>query len=60
MHELLMELLKAIVVVTAVLWIPCGIIGIGQVVRFLIRERRWWKAAKEEAFDDEDGEVVYR
>jgi len=72
MNELLMDVAKAIAVVTAVLWIPCGIIGIGWCVRWAIRERRWWKAAKREAFDEErDGdaklvhvpygeEVVYR
>ena len=65
MNELLIEVAKAIVVVTAVLWIPCGVIGIVWTIRFAIRERRWWKAAEAEAFDEEDleeygEEVVYR
>ena len=72
MNELLMEVAKAIAVVTAVLWIPCGVIGIGWCVRWVIRERRWWKAAQREAFVEErDGdaklvpvpyeeEVIYR
>jgi hypothetical protein len=59
MNELLMDVAKAIAVVTAVLWIPCGVIGIGWCVRWAIRERRWWKAAQREAFDEErDGEPV--
>ena len=62
MTELLIELAKAIVVVTAALWIPCGVIGIVWTIRFAIRERRWWKAAEAEAFDEEEygEEVVYR
>lgn len=61
MTELLIELAKAIAVVTAVLWIPCGVIGIGWCVRWAIRERRWWRATKEEAFEETYGEeVVYR
>ena len=62
MNDLLIEVAKAIAVVTAVLWIPCGIIGIGWCVRWAIRERRWWRAACEEAFEDEEygEEAVYR
>lgn len=62
MTELLIEVAKAIAVVTAVLWIPCGIIGIGWCIKWMIRERRWWKAANEEAFEEEEygEEVVYR
>lgn len=61
MNDLLIEVAKAIAVVTAVLWIPCGAIGIGWCVRLAIRERRWWKRANREAFPEEYGEeVVYR
>lgn len=62
MKELLIELAKAIAVVTAVLWIPCGVIGIGWCVRWAIRERRWWREANREAFEEEEygEEVVYR
>ena len=62
MTEILIELAKSLAVVTAVIWIPCGVIGLGWVIRFALRERRWWKAANEEAFDEEEygEEVVYR
>ena len=61
MNDLLIEVAKAILVVTAVLWIPCGVIGIGWCIKWLIREKRMWKAAREEAFGEEDydGEVNY-
>lgn len=56
------EVLLTAAVVLGVFWIPCGIIGIGWCVRWAIRERRWWKAANREAFEDEEygEEVVYR
>ena len=62
MTELLIELAKSLAVVTAVLWIPCGIIGIVWTIRFAVRERRWQRAAEAEAFDEEEygEEVVYR
>ena len=62
MNELLIEVAKAVAVVTAVLWIPCGIAGLAWIIKWVRLERRWWKAAKEEAFEEEDeeGEVVYR
>ena len=62
MTELLIGVAKSLAVVTAFIWIPCGVIGIGWVIRFAIRERRWWKTAEAEAFDEEDygEEVVYR
>ena len=63
MTELLIEVAKSLVVVTAFIWIPCGIVGLVHLIRWTIRERRWWKAAEAEAFDEEDyeeGEVVYR
>lgn len=60
MNELLMEVAKATIVVTAFIWIPCGIIGIGWCVRWAVREWRWWQAAAEEAYEDDDEEVIYR
>lgn len=62
MNDLLIEVAKAIAVVTAFIWIPCGVIGIGWCVRWAIRERRWWKAALEEDVEEEilGEEVVYR
>lgn len=62
MNELLMEVAKAILVVTAVLWIPCGICGLAWIIKWMIRERRWWKAALEEDAEEEilGEEVVYR
>jgi hypothetical protein len=56
-----MYVAKAIVVVTAVLWVPCGIIGLVQVIKWTIKERRMWRDAIDEAYeDDDDEEVIYR
>jgi len=61
MQEELMYVAKAIVVVTAVLWVPCGIIGLVQVIKWTIKERRMWRDAIDEAYeDDDDEEVIYR
>ena len=55
------EFLLTAAVVLGFIWIPCGICGLAWIIKWAIRERRWWKAANREAFPEEyDEEVVYR
>lgn len=56
------EVLLTAAVVLGVFWITCGICGLAWIIKWMIRERRWWRAACEEAFEDEEygEEVVYR
>lgn len=53
------ELLLTMAVVLGVVWVPCGIAGLAWAIKWAVRERRWWKAATEEAFDDIDEEATY-
>ena len=56
------ELILTALVVLGVVWAPCAICGIAWAIKWTVRERRWWKAAEAEAFDEEEygEEVVYR
>lgn len=56
------EVLLTAAIVLGVFWVPCGICGLAWIIKWMIRERRWWKAANEEAFEEEilGEEVVYR
>ena len=63
MTELLIYVAKSLVVVTAFIWIPCGIIGLVMLGRFLVWEwkfrRSLYKAYEQEADNDEyEGEEV--
>lgn len=64
MHDLLMEVLKSLVVVTAFIWVPCGILGAVMTVRYLVWEwkyRRSLNRVYEQEDEEEYGEeVVYR
>jgi len=58
---MLKELILTMAVVFGFIWIPCGICGLAWIIKWMIRERRWWKAAQQEEFPEEYGEeVIYR
>ena len=65
MTELLIEVAKSLVVVTAFIWIPCGVIGLVMLGRFLVWEwkyrRSLYKAYEQETeanYDEYEGEEV--
>ena len=66
MTELLIEVAKSLAVVTAFIWITCGIIGLVMLVRFLVWEWKYrrslfkvYEQEDEDLEDYEDGEVTY-
>ena len=59
---MLIYTLKAIVVVTAVLWLPAVALGLYHIIKWAINEKRRWDRAYDEEIDNdegEEGEVTY-
>lgn len=59
---MLIYTLKAIAVVTAVLWLPAGALGLYHIIKWAISDKRRWDRAYDEEIDNdegEEGEVTY-